>query len=106
MQELDTRDKLRRLNTEKKSPGRKASLGSSFGDDESQKSGKEFEDSGIIIKNLVRVNTAADMDYSIANSRLRKESVAGSVCEMASPLSSKQQLPHKGIDFSLAIHAF
>jgi hypothetical protein len=66
MEELDRRDRLRVLNTEKKASGSKNSLGSSFGDDESQSGGK-FEESGIIIKNLVRVNTTVDVDYSIAS---------------------------------------
>lgn len=103
VQELERRDRLRRLNTEKKASGSKNSLGSSFGDDESQNKGEEFEDSGIIIKNLVRINTTADVDYSIANSPTRRKKADDSVTNMGSVISGFKNDSTNEFNFKQAV---
>ena len=105
MEEIERRDRFRRLNTEKKASGSKNSIGSSLGDDESQNKAEEFEESGIIIKNLVRINTAADIDYSIANSPSRRKRADDSATNMGSLVSEQQNASQKGFNFSMAVSA-
>ena len=94
-----------RLNTEKKASGSKNSLGSSFGDDESQNKGEEFEEAGIIIKNLVRINTTADIDYSIANSPSRRKKATDSVTHMGSVISGQQNDNPQKLNFQQAVRS-
>lgn len=102
MNDLDSRDRLRRLNTEKKPQGTpsKRSIGSSFGDDESENERKnQLEESGIIIKNLERMNTNAD-GYSIASKKKRKKAADTSNNDIIS-LHTESRADHlQGLDFS------